>query len=133
MSSPPQETPSNSSASKLAASPNPKNKVTIKRPLNKHSHLELKGCANGRCSNVKSFSDQFPTSYQFSPTDAELIVYYLRKKVMNEALPLNKIIKIRLLDHNPETISSICEKEQMLLLLLSLLILCGVAILSTYT
>ncbi|KAJ0020870.1 hypothetical protein Pint_31047 [Pistacia integerrima] len=130
MSSPPQETPLNSSASKLGSSPNPnpeiqppltfakKSQVTLKRLLDRQSpispfgvelngceDLDLKRCANGSCSGVKSFFYSFPAGFPFHRTDAELIVYYLRKKVMNEALPLNMIIEIELSHHNPETIA----------------------------
>ncbi|KAJ0083543.1 hypothetical protein Patl1_29589 [Pistacia atlantica] len=130
MSSPPQETPSNSSASKLGSSPNPnpeiqppltfakKSQVTLKRLLDRQSpispfgvelngceDLDLKRCANGSCSGVKSFFYSFPAGFRFHRTDAELIVYYLRKKLMNEALPLNMIIEIELRHHNPETIA----------------------------
>lgn len=135
MSSPPHETPSNS-ASKQGSSPNPnpenqppltiakKSQVTIKRLLDRQSpispfgvelngcgceDLELKESTNGSCSDVKSLFNSFPAGYRFDPTDAELVVYFLRKKVMNEALPLNMIIEIKLREHNPETIAGIYE------------------------
>ncbi|XP_031265816.1 protein ATAF2-like [Pistacia vera] len=74
------------------------------------SHQKLK-CRC--CSDVKSFFDSFPAGFRFHPTDAEHIVYYLRKKVMNEALPLNMVIEIELRHHNPETIAVLqrCTRE----------------------
>lgn len=47
----------------------------------------------------------FPSGYRFCPHDQELIVYYLKKKIMNEVLPHNKIKEVNLYRHNPEELS----------------------------
>ncbi|KAF7120853.1 hypothetical protein RHSIM_Rhsim13G0220100 [Rhododendron simsii] len=48
-----------------------------------------------------SQTEHFPPGYRFCPLDGELIVYYLQKKVDNEALPHNGIRDVNLYHHNP--------------------------------
>ncbi|KAI3472442.1 hypothetical protein Pfo_029562 [Paulownia fortunei] len=45
-----------------------------------------------------------PPGYRFRPTDDELIVEYLMKKVNNEGLPRNRIYMVKLYDFNPENL-----------------------------
>ncbi|KAI8526185.1 hypothetical protein RHMOL_Rhmol13G0289200 [Rhododendron molle] len=48
-----------------------------------------------------SQTEHFPPGYRFCPLDSELIVYYLQKKVDNEAMPHNGIRDVNLYLHNP--------------------------------
>ena len=41
------------------------------------------------------YLNSLPPGYRFNPTDAEIIVYYLRKKVDHQPLPPNKIIEVK--------------------------------------
>ncbi|KAG5541999.1 hypothetical protein RHGRI_021734 [Rhododendron griersonianum] len=43
-----------------------------------------------------------PAGYRFCPYDGELIFFYLKKKIDNEALPLDGIIDVNLYEHNPD-------------------------------
>ncbi|OIT33740.1 nac domain-containing protein 68 [Nicotiana attenuata] len=57
----------------------------------------------------------FPPGYRFCPRDDELIVHYLKKKVMNEPLPSNEIKEVNLCMHSPQQLSEtypvVGEKE----------------------
>ncbi|KAK2967810.1 hypothetical protein RJ640_027704 [Escallonia rubra] len=55
------------------------------------------------------YLDSFPPGYRFCPFDEELVVHYLKKKVLNEVLPHNKIREVNLYHHNPEQLT---EKYQ---------------------
>ncbi|GFS36100.1 NAC (No Apical Meristem) domain transcriptional regulator superfamily protein [Actinidia rufa] len=52
------------------------------------------------------YFNSFPPGYRFQPHDHELIVYYLKKKVLDETLPPNKINDVNLSEHNPETLTA---------------------------
>lgn len=47
----------------------------------------------------------FPPGYRFCPYDHELILYYLKRKVMNLILPHNKIQEVNLYKYSPEELS----------------------------
>nr|GMD71484.1 NAC transcription factor 29-like [Ipomoea batatas] len=47
----------------------------------------------------------FPPGYRFLPTDEELIVHYLKKKIMNYVLPDNQIQEVNLYKYSPEELS----------------------------
>ncbi|CAN4119850.1 unnamed protein product [Withania somnifera] len=47
----------------------------------------------------------FPPGYRFCPHDEELIIHYLKKKVMNEPLPHEKIKEVNLYKHSPQELS----------------------------
>ncbi|PHT68672.1 NAC transcription factor [Capsicum annuum] len=47
----------------------------------------------------------FPPGYRFCPHDEELIIHYLKKKVMNELLPHDKIKEVNLYKHSPQELS----------------------------
>ncbi|KAL3812684.1 hypothetical protein ACJIZ3_013952 [Penstemon smallii] len=47
----------------------------------------------------------FPPGYRFQPTDDELIVDYLKKKVENEPIPYSKIHEVDIYKHNPKELS----------------------------
>ena len=38
----------------------------------------------------------------FCPSDLELLTLYLKRKVLNQQLPSNKIVDVKLYDHSPE-------------------------------
>ncbi|XP_019197856.1 PREDICTED: NAC domain-containing protein 18-like [Ipomoea nil] len=50
------------------------------------------------------FFRHLPPGYIFNPTDQELILEYLYKKVNNLRLPRNKINDVNLYEYNPETL-----------------------------
>ncbi|XP_060216441.1 NAC domain-containing protein 72-like [Lycium barbarum] len=47
----------------------------------------------------------FPPGYRFCPHDEELIIHYLKKKVMNDPLPHDKIKEVNLYKHSPQELS----------------------------
>ncbi|KAL3841250.1 hypothetical protein ACJIZ3_025841 [Penstemon smallii] len=47
----------------------------------------------------------FPPGYHFNPTDDELVVHYLKKKIMNEPIPYNKILEVNIYEYNPQQLS----------------------------
>ncbi|XP_034684566.1 NAC domain-containing protein 2-like [Vitis riparia] len=50
--------------------------------------------------------NSLPPGYRFNPTDAEIIVFYLRKKVDHQPLPPNKIIEVNLYAYDPEELAA---------------------------
>nr|DAD24257.1 TPA_asm: hypothetical protein HUJ06_025720 [Nelumbo nucifera] len=50
------------------------------------------------------FSD-IPPGFRFTPTDEELVVFYLQKMLLNERLPANKINVVSLYDYSPEALT----------------------------
>lgn len=54
-----------------------------------------------------SYLDSFPAGYRFCPFDSELIIYYLKKKIMNERLPPNKINDVNLYQYNPHDLAGV--------------------------
>ncbi|MQM13604.1 hypothetical protein Taro_046535 [Colocasia esculenta] len=54
--------------------------------------------------------DRLPPGYRFTPQDDELIVFYLRNKLLGLPLPLNKIHDVRLYDHNPKDLAAAHER-----------------------
>ena len=49
-----------------------------------------------------SYFDSLPDGYRFMPTDEELILCYLKKKIANEPLPPNRIKKVEFYEKPPE-------------------------------
>ena len=47
----------------------------------------------------------FPPGYRFCPTDYELVMDYLKLKVLNEPLPWNKIVDVELYSECPEILT----------------------------
>ncbi|CDP21266.1 unnamed protein product [Coffea canephora] len=47
-----------------------------------------------------------PRGYRFCPTDEELIVHYLRKRIAKAPLPLNRIHEANVYGHNPQELTS---------------------------
>nr|GMD67422.1 NAC transcription factor 29-like [Ipomoea batatas] len=47
----------------------------------------------------------FPPGYRFLPTDEELILHYLKKRIMNYVLPHNQIQEVNLYKYSPEELS----------------------------
>lgn len=52
-----------------------------------------------------SYFDSFPPGYRFKPHDGELVVYYLRRKILNQPLPPNQIKVVELYRFNPNTLT----------------------------
>ncbi|KAL3501317.1 hypothetical protein ACH5RR_035766 [Cinchona calisaya] len=53
----------------------------------------------------RAYFESFPPGYRFDPYDSELILHYLKKKILNEQLPRNQIREVNLYKHNPDEIS----------------------------
>lgn len=51
-----------------------------------------------------SFENQDPPLV-FCPSDLELITLYLKRKVLNQKLPSNKIVEVELYNHSPEWVT----------------------------
>jgi hypothetical protein len=47
----------------------------------------------------------FPPGYRFCPTDYELVMDYLKLKVLNEPLPWNKMVDVDLYSECPEILT----------------------------
>ncbi|CAI0428124.1 unnamed protein product [Linum tenue] len=56
--------------------------------------------------NHDEYFDSFPPGYRFCPQDEELILDYLKKKVLGEELPMNKIMEVNLYRHDPDTLAT---------------------------
>lgn len=52
-----------------------------------------------------SYFDKFPDGYRFTPTDEELILCYLKKKIENIPLPPNRIRDEDIYQFNPNTLA----------------------------
>lgn len=61
-----------------------------------------------------------PPGYRFNPTDRELILYYLKRKVLNEPLPLHRIHEINIYRHHPQELSGQCMLYMLYILILLL-------------
>ncbi|WJZ88637.1 hypothetical protein VitviT2T_007916 [Vitis vinifera] len=67
---------------------------------------EVEEVENNRSEDRELFDlNSLPPGYRFNPTDAETIVYYLRKKVDHQPLPPNKIIEVNLYAYDPEELA----------------------------
>ncbi|KAL5982026.1 hypothetical protein ACLOJK_016094 [Asimina triloba] len=56
-------------------------------------------------SDVKRRSNipfEFPPGFRFNPHDDELIIHYLRNKVLNQPLPYNNIVDVNIYKYNPD-------------------------------
>ena len=51
------------------------------------------------------YLNSLPPGYRFYPTDAEIIVFYLRKKIDHQSLPPNKIIEVNLYAYDPDELA----------------------------
>ncbi|KAK9029424.1 hypothetical protein V6N11_026541 [Hibiscus sabdariffa] len=93
--------------------PNPGNMITS-QPLHRAS------CSNGiviydaskneeptgyRAGDDDDYLDSFPPGFRFCPLDEELVLHYLKKKVMNLPLPQNRIMEVNLYRYNPEKLA----------------------------
>ncbi|XP_027155842.1 NAC domain-containing protein 16-like [Coffea eugenioides] len=56
--------------------------------------------------NSQNFLDSMPRGYRFCPTDEELIVHYLRKRIAKAPLPLNRIHEANVYGHNPQELTN---------------------------
>ncbi|KAM0981146.1 hypothetical protein ACFX2J_014229 [Malus domestica] len=54
---------------------------------------------------VDAYIDSLPPGYRFVPTDDELILHYLMRKVLNEQLPINRFRIVNLYDHHPRDLT----------------------------
>lgn len=62
-----------------------------------------------------------PPGFRFSPTDFDLVMHYLIRKVLNHPLPWNRIVDVQLYDHNPEWLAG---SSPNILYNFSLIVLC---------
>ncbi|OMO57183.1 No apical meristem (NAM) protein [Corchorus capsularis] len=51
---------------------------------------------------VQAVFDLYPPGIRFRPRDEELVVFYLRKKLLDQPLPLNMIKEVELYAHHPQ-------------------------------
>ena len=52
------------------------------------------------------YLDSFPAGYRFCPSDEELVIHYLEKKVHDQKLPPCKILDVDIYKYNPEFLAS---------------------------
>ncbi|XP_065859753.1 NAC domain-containing protein 72-like [Euphorbia lathyris] len=52
-----------------------------------------------------AFFDSFPPGYRFCPTEVELILCYLKRKIKGQTLPKSKIMDVNLYEYNPEKLA----------------------------
>ncbi|KAK4483411.1 hypothetical protein RD792_010597 [Penstemon davidsonii] len=70
-----------------------------------HQQVRNHGNANSPAEII--YVKDFPPGYRFQPTDYELIVDYLKKKVENEPIPYSKIHEVDIYKYNPKELSEI--------------------------
>ncbi|KAI3461108.1 hypothetical protein Pfo_017771 [Paulownia fortunei] len=56
-------------------------------------------------NEVMPAAKPYPPGYRFVPTDDELILEYLQKKINNEPIPISEISVVNLYQHNPHTLA----------------------------
>ncbi|XP_042519811.1 NAC domain-containing protein 1-like [Macadamia integrifolia] len=56
-----------------------------------------------------AYFNSFPPGFRFCPTDEELIVHYLKKRIMNQPLPINRIREVDLYRHNPDDLAEMYQ------------------------
>jgi hypothetical protein len=56
-------------------------------------------------ASTDEYFHSLPPGYRFNPTDRELILYYLKRKVLNEPLPHHRIHEINIYQHHPQELS----------------------------
>ena len=62
--------------------------------------------AEGKAEDGELFDlNSLPPGYRFNPTDAEIIVFYLGKKIDHQPLPPNKIIEVNLYAYDPDELA----------------------------
>ncbi|KAL6340886.1 hypothetical protein AAG906_031997 [Vitis piasezkii] len=63
--------------------------------------------AEGKAEGGELFDlNSLPPGYRFNPTDAEIIVFYLGKKIDHQPLPPNKIIEVNLYAYDPDELAA---------------------------
>ncbi|KAL6966523.1 hypothetical protein U1Q18_032302 [Sarracenia purpurea var. burkii] len=68
------------------------------------------GSANGGTTyggHNQHYVHDYPPGYRFCPTDTELVVHYLTKKIKNEPLPHNKIPILNIYQYNPHDLAGL--------------------------
>lgn len=55
------------------------------------TQLFFDGFHNPRINELEEYVKNYPVGYRFCPTDAELVEYYLKKKVSNQPLPADHV------------------------------------------
>lgn len=58
-------------------------------------------------SSAAEYFDSLPPGFLFSPSDRELVVDYLREKILNRPLPINRIHVVDLYKYNPQQLTGI--------------------------
>lgn len=57
---------------------------------------------------ISSYIKNLPPGYRFCPTDAALIVLYLKRKIMNEPPTPHRIMAVNLYRHTPDFLAGSC-------------------------
>ncbi|KAF8395764.1 hypothetical protein HHK36_019715 [Tetracentron sinense] len=60
------------------------------------------GVSVDKSADMDKYFDTIPPGYRFCPKDSELILDYLKEKVMNRPLPPNRIKEVNLKDYSPQ-------------------------------
>lgn len=65
---------------------------------------------------IEAYFRSLPPGYQFMPNDAELILYYLKRKILNQELPINRIHDVNIYQYHPQTLTGKYYQSYLLLL-----------------
>ncbi|KAF8395765.1 hypothetical protein HHK36_019716 [Tetracentron sinense] len=60
------------------------------------------GVSVDKSADMDKYFDTIPPGYRFCPKDSELILDYLKEKLMNRPLPPNRIKEVNLKDYSPQ-------------------------------
>ncbi|RVW32818.1 NAC transcription factor 32 [Vitis vinifera] len=79
--------------------------ASLQTVVGKAEEVENSSSQGGELFDLNSL----PPGYRFNPTDAEIIVFYLRKKIDHQSLPPNKIIEVNLYGYDPDELAATYE------------------------
>lgn len=69
--------------------------------------------------DIEAYFRSLPPGYQFMPSDVELILYYLKRKILNQELPINRIHDVNIYQYHPQTLTGKYCQSYLLLLFFS--------------
>ncbi|PHT42166.1 NAC domain-containing protein 2 [Capsicum baccatum] len=70
------------------------------------SNYDSNGKQIQSAEEIESTINSFPPGFRFYPTDAELVTHYLKRKLANLPLHLNKMYELNIYKYNPEIIAA---------------------------